>query len=473
MWSFRGTSERRSHVVIAAAVVIVVAMASSASPVAAQGFFDKLNQDLQGLNDAMSGRNSSSSQQSVTGSERDGGGGGMQAVDGGTGSGDGETPSSPQDIKNPGESLADLLDQTDEIQENMRQLKARMANVLHRVRISQMAIGEQYVAMAQDMIAARKLFEQAGSGEGSTLSRLARAAEGTRTQARKITQFAMDYESEPDLKQLVVRAYANTQQIVDLQDAVSELRVEYAEIFGRVDAELGAVDPASFRGQADRQKALLRDVGTLGDRLTTPLIRRAAKGKVMLRHISNEYGELYQEMQVAIDQFEETGGRYALEASKQAVVIGLHVAALTADTGDSVFAAIGKGIVAISLVNQATTTISELQDFVAFNEWFGRASETLIDMNNQVRDQIRLASGDIGTVNAEVQTFQNTLVERMQAVLASQRSGMRAAAADYDAFKADMKAAAQRAADAGRADGRAERDNFAQGMQTGFFAAGA
>jgi len=454
-------------------MVLVLGVGTSAGPAHAQGFFDKLNQDIQKFGDAMSGQGSDQGQQPIDGGPGEETEGGMQAVNGGEGGGDSETPSSPQDIKNPGQSLTDLLDQTDEIRENMRLLKARMANVLHRVRMSQMALGEQYVAMAQDMIAAREVFEQAGQGEGSTLNRLARAAEGTRGQARKVTQFAMDYESEPDLKELVVRAYANTQQIVDLQDAVSELRVEYAEIFGRVDTELGSVDPASFRGQADRQKALLRDVGVLGDRLTTPLIRRAAKGKVILRHVSSQYGELYKEMQVAIDEFEETGGRYAVEASKQAVVIGLHVAALSADTGDSVAGMIGKAVVGVSLVRQATTAIDELREFVAFNEWFGQVSETLIDMNSQVRDQIRIAAGDIGTVNAEVQTFQDTLVERMQDILASQRSGMRTAAADYDAFKANMKAAAQKAADDGRNDGRAERDNFAQGMQNGFFAAGA
>jgi hypothetical protein len=441
---------------------VLIGAGASLQPVQAQGFFEKLNQDFQQFNRKMSGQGPQPIDGGTganDGAESDG----MQAVDGGT-------PASPQEIDNPRQSLGDLLDQTDEIRENMRRLKARMARVLHRVRVSQMAVGEQYVAMAEEMVAANKLFQKAVQGDGGTLARLARAAEGTRMQARKVTQFAMDYEAEPDLKQLVVRAYANTRQIVDLQDAVRELRVEYAEIFGRIDNDLGRIDPASFRGQANRQKALLRDARIVGDRLTTPLIRRAAKGKVMLRHLSNEYGELYQEMQVAIDEFEDTGGRYALEASKQAVVIGLHVAALSAQDTDSVAGIIGTAVTGISLISQATTAIDELQEFVAFNEWFGEVSETLIDMNHQMRDQIRMASGDVGTVNAEVQKFQEALVGRMQTILAGQRSGMRAAAADYEAFKADMQAAAREAAAAGRDDGRAERENLAQGMQTGFFA---
>jgi hypothetical protein len=284
----------------------------------------------------------------------------------------------------------------------------------------------------------------------------------------------MDYENEPDLKELVLVAHRNTRQIVDLQQAVRKLRGDYAEIFGRIDDELGGRDPASFRGQVARQKALLRDVRTVGDQLTTPLIRRAEKGKVMLRHLSEEYGELYEEMQVAIAEFEDTGGRYSFQATKQVAVLTAHGFALAnqVDQGGAA-GVIGAMITGVSMADKLSTTIGDLQDFVEFNNWFEDVSEALVAMNQQVRDQIRLATSDLETVNAEVQGYRETLVARMQGILASQQSGVRSAAADYRAFKNEMQASADKAAAKGRADGRAEQANFAEGMQSGFFAAGA
>jgi hypothetical protein len=455
--------------VVAGVLVVAVATPGEAQ---AQGFFEKFNRDLKAFSDKMSSRSTGSEGQQPVDGAADGSGDGaqgMQAVDG-----SGSTPEDAEGQSNEPESLADLLDQSDEIRENIRRLKARMAAVLHRMRVSQMAIGEQYVALAEDMVAADRLFEQAATGEGSTLARLAEAARGTQAQARKITHFAMDYENEPDLKELVLVAHRNTRQIVDLQQAVRKLRGDYAEIFGRIDDELGGRDPASFRGQVARQKGLLRDVRTVGDRLTTPLIRRAEKGKVMLRHLSEEYGELYEEMQVAIAEFEDTGGRYSFQATKQIAVLTAHGFALAnqVDQGGAVgiISAMATGI---SMADKLSTTIGDLQDFVEFNNWFEDVSVALVAMNQQVRDQIRLATSDLETVNAEVQGYRETLIARMQGILASQQSGVRSAAADYRAFKNEMQAAADKAAAKGRADGRAEQANFAEGMQSGFFAAGA
>lgn len=453
---------RRAGIVLAAALVVAtptLAAAQSGSDsegksdsgsTSAGDAFNSFLEDLDKAADKLGGNGSGGDAGSA-------GDGDTEAAASGEGK-DGK-PKKPENFE---QKLKDALDQSDELRAKMREIKHEMARIFHRVRVAQKAIGAQYVQLGRNMALVHQQYQKIAKtgGDGSLLTRLADASMKTQEGVERVTTYAMRYEERPDLKGLILQAHRNTLKISALRGAVEKLRGEYAEMFQGVVDEADAVDPQSLQGQKKRQKRLLNALVDAGNKMTTPLIRQTEKSEAVLRDVAERYRSLSEEMEETVADFNETGGRYAVEAGKQIAIMAGLVTYMTQDT-DSVAGFVSKIGAGVATVQKLKEFIDEFRQFRDFYGWFKENKSALEKLNRQTRQQSTQVRESVSDMVVTVQSYRKDIVNRLDKIEQAQEGTLDQAAQAF-------KAAAKEAKDKATSDAEDERENLASGMSSGF-----
>ena len=459
MWYHRGVLNPRNASQFIGAVVLATLLSVPAGAQAQSddsSFGSALDKAVNDFNKAMEGL--SDKEEKKGGSAEDG-----KPSDKAGADSEGAAKKEKKQAQSLEERIQDALDQSDELRRKIRETKAQMADIFHKVRIAQKVIGTQYVRLGRDIANVQSVYKKAmaGDAEGADLfQRLEDAAATTQRETEKVTTYAIRYENKPDLKGMILKAHRNTLKISALEGAIRELRGDYAEIFEGVEKNVAGVDPESLQGGIEKQKRLLRQVSATTNRMTTPLIRTTVRSEAVLRDVADRYRDLDDRMDNTVETFNEAGEKFYFEAGKQIAKMGLLLASLTQDT-DGIAGVLGKIGTAITLVEELESTRKDLQQFREFYDWFVANKDALKNMNEQTASQSASAADAVSGIVKDVRGYRREIIGGLQDVYAGQEATLETAAAEFEK-------AAEKAESEGREKAKAERKNLATSVSTNF-----
>lgn len=424
-----------------------------------KGFFEQMGEDFGEFSNKLGG----AAENALEDIEAQGDTDEYQADDGEADSESADESSQPDSPETFEAKLKDALDQSDEIRRNMRQIKNEMGRIFHQVRVSQKAIGAQYVQLGRQMATVHQTYEKISrtSGDnGALLKQLADSSMRSQEAVEQVTTFAMRYKDQPDLKGMILQAHRNTLKISALKGAVEKLRGEYEKMFTGVSEHINEIDSESIRGQTNRQEKLLQRISAAGNQMTTPLIRQTRKSEAVLRDVAEQYRSLSDEMIKTVEKFNETGSRYAIEAGKQiAIMTGL--IAYIAEGPDSAAGILTKIGAGVATVQKLKEFVTEFQEFRQFYGWFKENKEALKRINAQTREQSTAVRERVSDMVVQVRGYRENIVEKLDAIAAGQEKTLAQAAEEF-------KQAAKTAEEKADEDAENERENMASSMSSGF-----